>query len=180
MEVSIPLSKRILKEISDGYKSELFGFFYDDNNKFEEPYSGYIRFTIRNGPYQGQTHVLRIKFIWARGEKVFPKDPVLIEFLTPIYHPNVGNKGAICVDVFRDHAWSPMYGIETIFSSILELLETPNNSSPMNGSAAADNRKYASTPHILRELCYKYYVENIKNSGFYSIMMDDTLFNKKT
>jgi ubiquitin-protein ligase len=140
------LSARILKEISFGVLSQEFDFIFDSDGIYGEPGSAYLRFSINNGPYNGQVHVLRIKFIYGSNQPYqFPKDPPNVTFETPIFHPNISTGGSICLDVIKPEKWSPLYGIETIFNSIVALLGDPNVSSPFNGEAAREYLKYVPT-----------------------------------
>lgn len=65
----------------------------------------------------------------------YPIAPPTVKFETPVYHPNIDMSGNICLDVLKDQ-WSAMLSIPSILLSIQQLLETPNNDSPLNGQAA--------------------------------------------
>lgn len=160
------LSKRILKEIEKGYKSNEFDFFFDSDGKYGEPNACYLKFLVKTGTYTGQTHILKIKFIYGQNQPyTFPKDPPNVIFLTPIFHTNIAIGGSICLDVIKSDKWSPMYDIETIFNSILALLEDPNTSSPYNGAASrtyTENIKNG-TPELYKKICSEYYLKGIKS-----------------
>lgn len=137
------LSTRALKEIKIASLSTEFDFFLDEGKYMPlEPSNCYLRWTVKDGIYAGQTHILRIKFNWGSNvPKCYPKDPPNIIFLTPIWHTNVSQKGSICVDILREdqsdkQAWSPMMGINSIFQSLTVLFSEHNTLSPFNGDAS--------------------------------------------
>ena len=81
----------------------------------------------------------------------YPFDPPKIKFTSPIFHPNVYDKGTeavaeldiaskgkgdICVDILDKGTWSPASTIESALKSIQSLLDEPNIDSPANVDAA--------------------------------------------
>jgi len=127
---------RIQKEINNACK--LYGS--DRVNVVEDEKYGsmlYLKIKIEDGMYKGQNHVLEFKFKYGNNQSyAYPRNPPLVTFKTPIFHPNISEGGAICVDILKQEAWSPLYGIEQIYSSIIILLDEPDCSSPLNSSAA--------------------------------------------
>ena len=87
--------------------------------------------------YANRNYKLSMKF-----PSNYPFVPPICRFETPIFHPNVDDKGGICLDILKDK-WSAVYNVRTILLSIQSLLEEPNNASPLNGEAARawDNRQ---------------------------------------
>ena len=81
-------------------------------------------------PYEGKDMVLSVKF----GTE-YPFKPPYIKFVTPMFHPNVGVSGHICVN-FLGHDWSPGQRMNAVFTSIVQLIQDPNVASPLNGEAA--------------------------------------------
>jgi ubiquitin-protein ligase len=153
------VNKRIPKEIENGFKSKLFRFFYDEKGVLGEELACYVLFKPEDGPYKNQEHILQIK--WRYGSNTvyeYPDDPPHISFITPIMHSNIGVTGAICLDILKKGSeengckYSPMYGIEAFYNSIIGLLICPTPSSPLNGEAAR---------------CYN---ENKNNPEYYSIL----------
>ena len=75
--------------------------------------------------------------------------PPKINFITKIYHPNVGNlSGKICVSILNDW-WSPTFTMPMIFLSITSLLYDPNFEQPLFADIAdvykKDPEKFFST-----------------------------------
>jgi ubiquitin-protein ligase len=104
----------------------------------------YLQFTVKSGVYKDQIHILEMKFRWSHDKQMYPINPPLVTFKTPIWHCNISRGGAICLDILRDQPndpssqWSRLYGIDAIFTSIILLLESPNTKSPLNCDAAHD------------------------------------------
>lgn len=157
------LNPRIQKEIREGYKSKEFDFFYDDVGKYGEPNAAYMRFTMQNGFYANQIHVLRVKFEYGSNERyIFPKNPPNIIFVTPIFHTNISTGGSICLDVIKPEKWSPMYTLETIFYSIIALMGDPNTSSPFNSEASQLYNQHIKDPGAYKKICQDYYMKKIR------------------
>jgi ubiquitin-protein ligase len=184
--MSDKLSARILKEIRVGILSKEFEFIFDDSGVYGEVNTAYLRFTIENGIYEGQTHILRIKFMYGTNQPyIFPNDPPNITFETPIFHTNIAEGGSICLDVIQKDKWSPMYSIETIFYSILALLDNPNTSSPFNSEASREYTKCFNAQCIekYKELCIEYYrkkmPKNIDHKIWKLLQADEFKINAK-
>lgn len=71
-------------------------------------------------PYEGGVFFLSVDF---PGD--YPAKPPAIKFLTKIYHMNVGEDGAIQLDVLGDH-WSPALTVAKVLWSVVALLHDPN------------------------------------------------------
>lgn len=84
----------------------------------------------RDTPYEYGLFEVEIKI----GEKYPMKNPEC-KFITPIYHPNVGSDGCICVDILGS-AWSPANSIKTLLISLQLLMECPEPDDPMESEIA--------------------------------------------
>ncbi|XP_046842356.1 ubiquitin-conjugating enzyme E2 C-like [Xenia sp. Carnegie-2017] len=80
--------------------------------------------------YAGLDYKLEIEF-----PDRYPFVPPKVKFITPCYHPNVDNQGAICLDILKDK-WSALMDVRTVLLSIQLLLSEPNNKDPLNPEAA--------------------------------------------
>lgn len=158
-------NKRILKEIESASKSEMFEFLDDVEGVFGEKNACYIRFWVNEGAFARQTHILEVRFIWGSNEVYeYPKKPLMIRFVTPLFHTNISSTGSICLDVIKEEKWSPMYGLETVYNSIIALLEDPNHSSPFNGTASSACKTH--TPEEYQKMTMDYYIKNMPTEAY--------------
>jgi len=89
-------------------------------------------------PWENGTFKLSIEFT-----EEYPNKPPKVKFETKMFHPNIYNDGAICLDILQNQ-WSPIYDVSAILTSIQSLLTDPNPNSPANSEAArlyTENRK---------------------------------------
>lgn len=87
-------------------------------------------FGAKDGPYEGGIFNLAIHF----GNE-YPFKPPKCQFLTSIYHPNVDERGAICLDILKEN-WSPALTVSKLLLSICSLMEDPNPDDPLRVDAA--------------------------------------------
>ena len=78
-----------------------------------------------DSPYQGGVFFLAVHF-----PSEYPFKPPKVNFTTRIYHPNINQNGAICLDILKDQ-WSPALTISKVLLSISSLLTDPNPDDPL-------------------------------------------------
>src|SRR5690349_24338399 len=90
-----------------------------DSNKDMTDWIGWID-GPEDTPYSHGRFSLSLKF-----SSDFPFKPPKIKFVTPIYHPNISQKGDICLDILHSQ-WSPALTIRGLLISLCSLLTDPN------------------------------------------------------
>jgi len=83
-----------------------------------------------NTPYEGGIFKLQITI-----PNQYPFKPPKVTFITPVYHPNIDNKGNICIDILKEQ-WSPSLSIYKVMVSVYSLLSEPNCDDPLDPDAA--------------------------------------------
>ncbi|EPY29345.1 ubiquitin-conjugating enzyme E2 C [Angomonas deanei] len=94
---------------------------------------------VANTAYEGMEFQLSIAF-----PANYPFEAPTVTFLTPCFHPNVDTRGTICLDILKEK-WSAVYSASAVLLSIQNLLDNPNNQSPLNNHAAllwSDKEEY--------------------------------------
>ena len=81
-------------------------------------------------PWEGGIFNLSLEFT-----EEYPQQPPKVKFLTSVFHPNVYQDGAICLDTLKSN-WSPALDVAALLLSIQSLLADPNPNSPANAVAA--------------------------------------------
>lgn len=123
-------AKRIMKEIekiNNGDFKEVELTIPDEKN---------IRHlqAILDGPEDTPFYGAKFKVDIKLGNN-YPMKAPKVSFLTKMFHPNIGSKGYICLDILQNN-WSPAMSIANIITSLQLLLQEPNPDSPMNVDAA--------------------------------------------
>ncbi|XP_069789432.1 ubiquitin-conjugating enzyme E2G 1b isoform X2 [Narcine bancroftii] len=82
----------------------------------------------------------------------YPSRPPKMNFITEIWHPNVGKNGDVCISILHEpgedkfgyekpeERWLPIHTVETILISVISMLADPNSDSPANVDAAKEWR----------------------------------------
>ena len=152
-------SKRLMKEMRDIQNStsgEFTATFVDNNpSKWKATMRGPTK-----TPYEGGIFELSLNF-----PSNYPFQPPSVKFVTKIYHPNIGNSGAICLDILKDQ-WSPALQTEQVLLSLCSLLGDPNADDPLDGTAARDYKNDREKYNAKVKQYVKDYASDVK--GFAS------------
>lgn len=107
----------------------------------------YIRGT-KDSLYEGT--ILQATLEFPREYPIFPPK---MKFVTEMFHPNIYKDGSVCISMLHatdddpsgyerpDEKWSPVYGVQSVIISVLNLLNEPNTESPANVDASALYKK---------------------------------------
>lgn len=115
--------KRITKELNELKKNPPAGISVGEKKNIFEWDATIVGPT--GTPYEGALFCLKIVF-----SKQYPFTAPNVTFITPIFHCNIRNDGAICLDILKDN-WSPALTVEKVLLSISSLLAAPNPNDPL-------------------------------------------------
>lgn len=85
-------------------------------------------------PYEGGSFLIEILF-----DERYPFMCPKIKFLTKIYHPNINQKGEICLGLLEE-TWRPSCTVITVLDYILAFLKEPNPNSALVPELAVQYR----------------------------------------
>ena len=122
-----------------------------------------IIFGPESSPYQGGIFKFEMKF-----PKEYPNKPPKLQFITPLFHPNIYTDGKVCISILHEGVdefnyesvadrWKPIHGITSILMSIVLMLAEPNLESPANVDAS---KMYRDNYKLFEKIVYK----NVANS----------------
>lgn len=122
-------AQRLQKELQEIIMTDVEGIsaFPDNDDLFN--WIGTVQ-GVQETPYEGLEFQLRIKF-----PDTYPYQAPEVTFVTPCFHPNIDVHGTICLDILKEK-WSAVQSASSILLSIQNLLNDPNNDSPLNHVAA--------------------------------------------
>lgn len=115
-----------IQEDAKDHQNQIFSISPSSNLMVWE---GYI-FGPVGSPYQGGIFQISILF-----PQEYPFKPPKIEFKTKIFHPNISESGAICLDILKNN-WSPALSISKVLLSLSSLLTDPNPDDPLSPDVA--------------------------------------------
>jgi ubiquitin-conjugating enzyme (huntingtin interacting protein 2) len=68
----------------------------------------------------------------------YPFVPPKMKFITKVWHPNISSvTGAICIDILKEHSWSPALNLKTVLISLQSLLNEPIPDDPQDAVVAS-------------------------------------------
>jgi len=99
----------------------------DTTSALEDPFTW---FAVIKGPeqspFEGGTFRLKIQI-----PEEYPHVPPKVEFLTPLYHPNISSNGDICLDILEPAQWNECLTIQKVVLSVVSLMTDANPNDPL-------------------------------------------------
>lgn len=94
-----------------------------------------MKFVVRVSPEQGiwRCGKFDFQFVIPNG---FPFDRPLVTCMTRIWHPNIEETGAVCLNILRD-SYTPVMSILQLAIGLQFLFTDPNPASPLNQEASS-------------------------------------------
>lgn len=108
----------------------------DPNNLYQ--WEGNIQ-GAAGSPFEGGLFKILIVFPFD-----YPLKPPHVEFKTPIYHPNIGSHGEICLHILKK-GWTPKENISKVLSQLYYLLATPDPDDALSAEIASQYKTDRAT-----------------------------------
>lgn len=84
----------------------------------------------------------------------YPFKPPKITFKTKIYHPNIDEKGQVCLPIISTENWKPATKTDQVIQSLVALVNEPEPDHPLRSDLAEefarDKKKFHIPPKNLR------------------------------
>ena len=71
----------------------------------------------------------------------YPFRPPKISFRTKIYHPNVDEKGQVCLPIVSAENWKPATKTDQVIQALVSLINDPEPDHPLRGDLAEEYMK---------------------------------------
>ncbi|XP_046388769.1 ubiquitin-conjugating enzyme E2 T-like [Ischnura elegans] len=118
---------------------------------------------LEGTPYESGIFKLEIQL-----PEKYPFEPPRVQFLTPVYHPNVDESGRICLDLLRmppAGSWRPTVLLGGLLHSLRLLLAQPNPNDPLVVDIA-EEFKFNNTEYMrkAKEWTKKYAMKDDRES----------------
>uniref|UniRef100_A0A1L8DSR8 Ubiquitin-conjugating enzyme E2-18 kDa n=1 Tax=Nyssomyia neivai TaxID=330878 RepID=A0A1L8DSR8_9DIPT len=125
-------SRRLQKELSDLRASGLKSFrdiVVDETNILV--WTGLI--VPDNPPYNKGAFRIEINF-----PAEYPFKPPKISFKTRIYHPNIDEKGQVCLPIISAENWKPATKTDQVIQALIALVNDPEPEHPLRADLAGE------------------------------------------
>ncbi|KAG1678715.1 Ubiquitin-conjugating enzyme E2 L3 [Nymphon striatum] len=87
-------------------------------------------------PYSKGAFKLEIRF-----PAEYPFKPPKIVFLTKIYHPNIDEKGQVCLPIIHPENWKPATKTDQVLHALVTLINEPEPEHPLRADLAEEYTK---------------------------------------
>lgn len=125
-------TRRLSKELSDIRQAPIKNFRgiqVDESNMFT--WQGYI--VPDSAPYD--KGAFRVELIFPAE---YPFKPPRITFKTKIYHPNVDEKGQVCLPIISAENWKPATRADQVLKALITLVTCPEPEHPLRADLAEE------------------------------------------
>uniref|UniRef100_A0A9L0K268 E2 ubiquitin-conjugating enzyme n=1 Tax=Equus asinus TaxID=9793 RepID=A0A9L0K268_EQUAS len=95
-----------------------------------------VRLPEDNPPYDKGAFRIEINF-----PAEYPFKPPKITFKTKIYHPNIDEKGQVCLPVISAENWKPATKTDQVIQSLIALVNDPQPEHPLRADLAEEYSK---------------------------------------
>ncbi|XP_067163397.1 ubiquitin-conjugating enzyme E2 L3 isoform X2 [Apteryx mantelli] len=92
--------------------------------------------SLDNPPYDKGAFRIEINF-----PAEYPFKPPKITFKTKIYHPNIDEKGQVCLPVISAENWKPATKTDQVIQSLIALVNDPQPEHPLRADLAEEYSK---------------------------------------
>lgn len=124
--------RRLRKELTDLLACQLKSFrdiATDDDNLLR--WTGLI--VPDNPPYNKGAFRIEINF-----PAEYPFKPPKINFKTKIYHPNIDEKGQVCLPIISTENWKPATRTDQVVQALIALINDPEPEHPLRTDLAEE------------------------------------------
>merc|ERR1719259_1163318 len=128
-------TRRLTKELSDIRKSDSKSFrniIVDESNILY--WTGLI--VPDKAPYNKGAFKVDINF-----PAEYPFKPPKVTFKTKIYHPNVDEKGQVCLPIVSVENWKPATKTDQVIQTLVKMINVPEPDHPLRGDLAEEYTK---------------------------------------
>ncbi|XP_055857601.1 ubiquitin-conjugating enzyme E2-18 kDa [Episyrphus balteatus] len=128
-------TRRLKKELTDLQASGLRSFrevLIEDQNLLR--WTGLI--VPENPPYNKGAFRIEINF-----PAEYPFKPPKINFKTKIYHPNIDEKGQVCLPIISTENWKPATRTDQVIQALVALVNDPEPEHPLRADVAEEYLK---------------------------------------
>lgn len=103
----------------------------------EDPPESILQWTLLLLPMQAPyaKGAFRLKFVFPAE---YPFKPPKVTFQTKIYHPNIDEKGQICLPIISPDNWKPATKVEQVLHALVALIHEPEPDHPLRGDLAEE------------------------------------------
>merc|ERR1712098_160475 len=125
-----------LKEINDAGLTAIKNLVADESNMMR--WTGLL--VPNTAPYNKGAFRVEIKF-----PDEYPFKPPKVTLLTKIYHPNVDEKGQVCLPIVNVDKWKPATKSISVINALADLIDSPDLTHPTRPELAEEYMKNKAT-----------------------------------